>query len=265
MAAAVLIGAGRNSVGDQKVQRFSTVRSGDARFQVLSPTLIRTEYAGDGSFLDAATFNAIGRDGFARTPYTSRTSDGWLTLRTSAMTLKYKVGSGPFNSKNLSVELKAGDRRVIATPWRRATCAADTLCEAEDMAYNGLATASDHSGYTGTGFLAGFENTGDALTVDTSVETTGRYRFAVRYANGVAGDSQHKRRTLTLSIDGTDRTLSLPTTSDWDSWAQAASSVQLDAGRHTISLKRATGDSGNVNIDSLALLQPNSAGSEHRW
>lgn len=95
LAAAVLIGAGRNSVGDQKVQRFSTVRSGDARFQVLSPTLIRTEYAGDGSFLDAATFNAIGRDGFARTPYTSRTSDGWLILRTSAMTLKYKVGSGP--------------------------------------------------------------------------------------------------------------------------------------------------------------------------
>jgi hypothetical protein len=37
---------------------------------VLSPTLVRTEYAGDAHFVDAATFNAIGRDGFA--PRTSR-------------------------------------------------------------------------------------------------------------------------------------------------------------------------------------------------
>lgn len=40
------------------------VRSGDARFEVLSPTLIRTEYQKDGRFTDAATFNAIGRDDF---------------------------------------------------------------------------------------------------------------------------------------------------------------------------------------------------------
>ena len=42
LVAAVLVGAGQDSAGDQKVERFSTVRLGDARFQVLSPTLIRT-------------------------------------------------------------------------------------------------------------------------------------------------------------------------------------------------------------------------------
>src|SRR4051794_20344647 len=58
------------------------VRSGDARFEVLSPTLVRMEYAGDGNFTDAATFNAIGRDGFARTPFTHKVTDGWLTIAT---------------------------------------------------------------------------------------------------------------------------------------------------------------------------------------
>ena len=46
----------------------SAVVSGDARFEVLSPTLIRTEYAGDAHFVDAATFNAVGRDEFAPAP-----------------------------------------------------------------------------------------------------------------------------------------------------------------------------------------------------
>ncbi|MEV0185218.1 hypothetical protein AB0I54_38995 [Streptomyces sp. NPDC050625] len=40
----------------------------DARFEVLSPTLIRTEYAGDGHFEDRATFNAIGRSSFTPPP-----------------------------------------------------------------------------------------------------------------------------------------------------------------------------------------------------
>ena len=44
--------------------RRGTVVSGNARFQVLSPTLIRTEYAPTGRFTDADTFNVIGRADF---------------------------------------------------------------------------------------------------------------------------------------------------------------------------------------------------------
>ena len=49
---------------------------------MLSPTLIRTEYAGDGKFTDAATFNAIGRDDFPHTSFTHQLVDGWLTIDT---------------------------------------------------------------------------------------------------------------------------------------------------------------------------------------
>src|SRR3954464_3400667 len=93
-----------------------SVTSGHARFEVLSPTLIRMEYAGDDKFTDAATFNAIGRDTFTHTDFTSTTDDGWLTIRTGKATLKYKVGSGPFTAQNVSLTLKAGAQDVTAAP-----------------------------------------------------------------------------------------------------------------------------------------------------
>src|SRR5258707_11639716 len=119
----------------------SAVTSGDARFEVLSPTLIRTEYAGDTHFVDAPTFNAIGRDGFARTNFTTQTRDGWLTIRTRALTLRYKVGSGPFGADNLQVQLRAGQQDVTASPWAGQsvpTCTIGVLCEAEDLSLNGV-------------------------------------------------------------------------------------------------------------------------------
>lgn len=235
--------------------RAAAVTSGNARFEVLSPTLIRTEYAGDGAFQDAATFNAVGRTDFAPAAYTTSTSNGWLTITTSAMTLRYRVGSGPFDSGNLSVRLNAGSSAVTAAPWQRLTCAAGALCEAEDLPHSGVSEASDHSGYGGSGFLAGFQSTGDSVTADVSVPATGAYTFDTRYANGLAGDGQHIARTLTLTVDGgAGRTVNLPTTADWNSWALQPVPLQLTAGHHSVTLARAAGDSGNVNIDSLALV-----------
>src|SRR3954471_17780012 len=112
VAAAALIagsvgGASSTRAADTQPQ---AVISGHARFEVLSPTLIRMEYAGDDRFADAATFNAIGRNDFGHTDYTTTTSDGWLTITTSRATLKYKVGSGPFTAQNVSLAVKGRGR-----------------------------------------------------------------------------------------------------------------------------------------------------------
>ncbi|WP_439654395.1 TIM-barrel domain-containing protein [Streptacidiphilus carbonis] len=264
MAAMATVGAGPASAGERAgvaaVHRLATVTSGGARFEVLSPTLIRTEYAQDGRFTDSATFNAIGRTAFTPTTYTTSTSNGWLTVSTSALTLRYQMGSGAFNAQNLSVQLSAGGAPVTATPWQQLTCTLGTLCEAERLSYSGLSTATDHTGYTGSGFLAGFQGTGNSLSADVDVTASGTYQFDTRYANSVGGDGQSTTRTLTLSVDGgASRTLSLPTTANWDSWSLATTSVQLGAGHHTVTLARTATDSGNVNIDSVALVNPGAA------
>ncbi|WBQ02626.1 TIM-barrel domain-containing protein [Kribbella sp. CA-293567] len=237
-----------------------TVVAGNARFQVLSPTLIRTEYAGDGKFEDAATFNAVGRSDFGRVPFTSSVADGVLTLRTSAATLTYRLGSGPFDASNLRVQFETASATVDATPWHHLTCAAGALCEGEDLAADGLGTAKDHTGYTGGGFLAGFESAGMQATADVLVSEAGTYSFTARYANGTGGDGKHEPRTLSLSVDGGPaQRVTFAPTAGWDSWALASAQVTLGAGHHVVRLGRTAADSGSINVDSFALLKSGAA------
>jgi alpha-glucosidase (family GH31 glycosyl hydrolase) len=253
-------GTGPASAGVAGRHLAAAVIAGDARFQVLSPTLIRTEYAGDDKFTDSQTFNAVGRGAFGPVSYTTSTSNGWLTITTGALTLRYQVGSGPFGAQNFAVQLTAGGAPVTAAPWQRLTCAVGVLCEAEDLSYGGLSVASDHSGYTGTGFLAGFAGTGSSIAVDVDVAAAGAYQFDARYANATGGDGLYTTRTLTLSVDGgPNRTVNLPVTANWDSWGVVGVPVQLGPGHHMITLTRTAVDSGNVNIDSVALVSPNTA------
>ncbi|SDT37164.1 TIM-barrel domain-containing protein [Actinoplanes derwentensis] len=230
------------------------VVSGNARFQVLSPTLIRTEFSPTGRFTDADTFNVIGRDDFKRTPFTSRVSRGWLTIETSGATLRYRVGSGPFNQDNLLVRVK----NVTASPWTGGpVCTPGALCEAESLTLDGPSVATNHRDYTGRGFAAGFESTGASLKFAVTAAAAGARQLSVRYANSTGGDGQNVTRTLTVTVDGVAAgTLSLPPTADWDTWGLAAVPLTLSAGRHDVTLVRTATDSGNVNVDSLALVAP---------
>ncbi|MBB4741779.1 hypothetical protein BJY16_005238 [Actinoplanes octamycinicus] len=241
----------------------ASVVSGDARFQILSPTLIRTEYATGGRFTDTDTFTVIGRDDFAPVRFTQRVSRGWLTIDTGAATLRYRVGSGPFTGDNLSVRLKAGRQTVTAAPWAgkgAPDCVAGALCEAEDLALTGLGTATDHRDYTGQGFAAGFEGTGASVAFAVTPAAAGGQQLTVRYANSTGGDGQNVTRTLTVTVDGVAAgTLSLPPTGNWDTWALASLPLTLSAGRHEIRVVRTASDSGNVNVDSLAVLAPGAA------
>lgn len=230
------------------------VVSGQARFEVLSPRVIRTEFAGDKKFQNGATFNAVGRDKFSKPKFTTERADGWLTISTSAMRLKYREGAGAFDARNLIVQL-VGDGPISAVPWQHLECDLGRLCEAEALSASGPAVASDHTGYTGDGFLAGFATVNDALTIDVHVPAAGTYSFQARFANGVGGDGQHAQRSLSLvSRDGSAQSLLLPTTANWDTWSVAGSPIQLNAGKNTLLLVRSPGDSGNVNIDSVALV-----------
>ncbi|WP_220036774.1 TIM-barrel domain-containing protein [Curtobacterium sp. MCBD17_021] len=236
-----------------------TVMSGDARFQVLSPTLIRTEYAGDAQFIDQGTFNVVGRDDFAATPFTQTRADGWLTLSTGKMTVKYREGTGDFTQDNLQVELTSSTgQAVTGTPWVAAetpVCTIGSLCEAETLALQGVAPAKDHGGYTGSGFAAGFESVGNTMTFRTTVAEAGSYDLAMRYANSQGGDGKVETRTLSIVVDdAAPVTLRLPAGANWDEWKQTTAALDLTAGTHTVRIERTAADSGRVNIDSLAII-----------
>jgi len=70
LAAALLI-TGALVALTPAVAAAAPVVDGNARFAVLTPTLIRMEYAGDGVFQDAATFTAVNRN-LGAPAYTTR-------------------------------------------------------------------------------------------------------------------------------------------------------------------------------------------------
>lgn len=92
-----------------------TVREGHARFAVLTPTLIRVEYADDDQFEDGPTQTVLQRS-FPPADSTTAIEDGALVIRTRALTLRYVQGSGPFTAQNLSVELRVGTSTATARP-----------------------------------------------------------------------------------------------------------------------------------------------------
>ncbi|MFC4031831.1 TIM-barrel domain-containing protein [Streptomyces polygonati] len=244
----------------------NAVVDGSARFEVISPTVIRMEYAGDGHFEDRPTFNAVNRN-HAPVAYTSTvTADGYREIRTAAVDLRYRRGSGPFGADNVTAQLTVAGQSVTVHPYAGAAtaggCAFGALCEGEAAQLTaGVTVGTDHAGFTGTGFAAGFEQTGASVTATVgSVPAAGTYSLAVRYANAAGSDGQTTQRTLTATVNGAAvGTLTLPPTGSWDTWKTAALSLPLTAGADTVKISRGAGDNGRVNIDSFALLQPGAA------
>jgi Glycosyl hydrolases family 31/Domain of unknown function (DUF5110) len=85
------------------IHHSSIVLDGMARFEVLTPTLIRMEYAVDGQFENRPTMTAVNRD-LPIPRYTVTKSLGALTITTSALRLTY-LGVGPFTPANVTVTI----------------------------------------------------------------------------------------------------------------------------------------------------------------
>jgi alpha-glucosidase len=94
----------------------AVVVQGNARFTVLTPELIRMEWAEDGQFEDRASFGFVNR----RLPvpqFTVRKRSGKLTIKTSALTLTY-TGNSKFDAENLSITFADPNNKGKKSTWR---------------------------------------------------------------------------------------------------------------------------------------------------
>ncbi len=105
-----------NPVADPK----AVVPFGHARFTVLTPQLIRMEWAADGKFEDHASFVFLNRrlpvPKFTKSPL-GMNAGPQLTITTDALTLTYTpTGDGHFTPANLSIALSVNGKPVIWHP-----------------------------------------------------------------------------------------------------------------------------------------------------
>ncbi|MEU8489218.1 glycoside hydrolase family 3 C-terminal domain-containing protein [Streptomyces sp. NPDC048641] len=128
-------------------------------------------------------------------------------------------------------------------------CSVAVTCEVERgrIRGKGVKTTVDHKGYTGEGAVADFTETGDQAQINLPSDA-GSYTLQLRYGNAMGSS-----KTLTVDVDGKARQVSLPALSDRNTWSVKTVEVNLTAGIHRIKILRSGKDSGNVDIDSIAL------------
>lgn len=99
----------------------AVVQSGNMRFTVLTPQMIRIQYSSKKVFEDRATFAVVNR----RLPvpaFTTSEEDGYLYIKTEAVTLKHRTGSNPTTLRNrpdfLSVTFNMNGHEVVWYPGK---------------------------------------------------------------------------------------------------------------------------------------------------
>ena len=91
---------------------------GNARFTVLSPTLLRLESAPSGAFADEPSVLVLNRD-LGAVAFQVSVEDEWLVIRTAALELRWLVGALPFDETNLMVSWRTGEKAGTWRPGRQ--------------------------------------------------------------------------------------------------------------------------------------------------
>ena len=123
---------------------------------------------------------------------------------------------------------------------------ATTRYEAESApALCGGAVASNHSGYSGSGFCDPTNAVGSAVQFTVNVPAAGTATVTIRYANGSTAN-----RPANITVNGTEAQsgFAFEATGGWTTWASKTLTVQLAVGTNTVRLA-ATTSNGLGNID----------------
>ncbi len=120
--------------------------------------------------------------------------------------------------------------------------------EAEYAEQTNVTTNTNHIGYTGTGFVDGFETSGDSISFDVQVPSSSNYKLDIRYSSA-GGDASRA-----IYINGVKITdVNLPSTVDWDTWNVASTSQNLNEGKNTITIQYDSNNELGINVDSLSI------------
>jgi hypothetical protein len=92
----------------------------------------------------------------------------------------------------------------------------------------------------------GWMTANEWLAYDVSVATTGNYQFKLRTATPYTG------RKLRIEVDGVNvsGSISVPATSDWQSWTDVTDTIALTAGNHTIKI---VAETSSININYITV------------
>lgn len=134
--------------------------------------------------------------------------------------------------------------------------AASTRYEAENATISQGTVATDHTGYSGAGFVDYANTTGSYVQFTVDAAAAGPAGVTLRYANGTTTN-----RPMDIAVNGAVAVTgqAFDGTGSWDTWASTTVTLDLAAGTNTVRLT-ATTSNGGPNVDYLELGSSGSTG-----
>jgi hypothetical protein len=169
----------------------------------------------------------------------------WDTWATSTVTANLNAGNNTIRvtatSANGNPNLDYIEATVSDTP--------SSVYEAENATLSQAAVASNHTGFTGTGFVDYTNTTGGYIEWTVNAATAGSTSLVFRYANGTAVN-----RPMDIAVNGTVVSAGrvFNATANWDTWADSTLTATLNAGINTVRATATTAN-GGPNIDKLTV------------
>jgi hypothetical protein len=127
-----------------------------------------------------------------------------------------------------------------------------SMYEAENAVLSGGAkTNTNHTGYSGTGFVDGFvNNTTAKATFNVTVASSGTYEIRLHYS---AGSGTSTNTGLYVNSTTKLKNITCPGTGNWNAWADETETVTLNAGSNTIVYKAETSSGSCINLDYVSI------------
>ncbi|MGI5176050.1 glycosyl hydrolase family 8 [Dactylosporangium sp. CA-152071] len=140
---------------------------------------------------------------------------------------------------------------VVAALTSPATpaAAAATRYEAESATISQGVVESNHTGFSGTGFVNYDNVVGSSVQWSVTAATAGAATIVLRYANGTTTN-----RPMDIAVNGTvvAAATAFGSTTNWDTWQSKTITATLNAGTNTIRATATTAN-GGPNVDWLSV------------
>jgi glucose/arabinose dehydrogenase len=172
----------------------------------------------------------------------------WTTYQTTTINATLNSGS---NTVMATATTSNGGPNLDALDVNTATGGATDL-QAENATLSQAVVATNHTGFTGTGFVDYMNVTGSFVQFSVTSGTTGGASLEFRYANGTTTNRPMEIRVNNLVVAGN---LAFNGTGNWDTWSTVTINVTLAAGTNTVRATALTAN-GGPNLDRLRVGAP---------
>lgn len=205
-----------------------------------------------GSSNGSAFTDIVGSASYVFNPSVSSNSVtiNFAAVSTRYVRLSFTANTGWQAGQLSEFEIYGSTITPIPTPPVTPTPTPTGTYQAESAALSsGAKVNTDHTGFSGTGFVDGYWTQGATTTFTVNAASVGNYDVSLKYGNAQGGS-----RTVSIYVNGTKiRQTTLASLANWDTWGTKSETLTLNAGSNTIAYKYDAGDSGNVNLDQITL------------